>query len=104
MNFKTYNNLNAPHKVEKKQNKRLSLSFNSAGRFVMGRILHETMGKPVGIVILQDTQYPQDFYLKATNDPAGFQVKAGPKNQIVFLSNTMAAIIADALHLTPPTE
>ena len=31
MNFKTYNLQNAPHKVEKKQDRRMRLSFNSTG-------------------------------------------------------------------------
>lgn len=102
MNFKTYNLLNAPHKVEKKQNKRLTFSFKSTGLFIIGSILHEKMGKPAGIVILQDTQYPADFYLKASKDPAAFPIKAGAHNQVTFQSNTMADIIARELKLTPP--
>lgn len=102
MNFKTYNLQNAPHKVEKKQNKRLSFSFNNHGRFILGSILHEKMGKPAGIVILQDTQYPSDFYLRASTDPAAFRLKAGAHNQVTFRSNTMAGIISKELKLTPP--
>ena len=102
MNFKTYNSQNAPHRVEKKQNKRLTFSFKSTGLFILGRILHEKMGKPAGILILQDTQYPQDFYLKASKDPQAFQLKAGAHNQMTFQSNTLSGIIAEALHFTPP--
>lgn len=102
MNFKTYNTQNAPHNVEKKQNKRLTLSVKNTGLFIMGRILHEKMGKPAGIVILQDTQYPADFYIKASKDPMAFKLKAGPRNQVTMRSNTMADIMARELKLTPP--
>lgn len=102
MNFKTYNLQNAPHKVEKKQNKRLAFSFKSSGLFIIGRILHEKMGNPSSIVILQDLQYPQDFYLKASKDPQAFKLKAGAHNQVTFQSNTLAGVIAEALHFTPP--
>lgn len=37
MNLKTYNTQNAPHKEEKKQNRRLTLSVKSTGLFIMGR-------------------------------------------------------------------
>lgn len=102
MNFKTYNSQNAPHKVEKKQNKRLTFSVKSTGLFILGRILHEKMGKPAGIVVLQDSQYPQDFYLKASKDPLAFQLKAGARNQVTFQSNTLADVIAKELRITPP--
>ena len=102
MNLKTYTQQNAPHKVEPKANKRLSLSVKSTGLFILGRILYEKMGKPSGIVILQDTQYPTDFYLRASKDPMAFQLKPGSRNQVRMMSNTMAGIMADALKLTPP--
>lgn len=102
MNFKTYNTLNAPHKEAPKVSKRLTLSIKSSGLFILGRILYEKMGKPAGIVILQDSQYPTDFYLKASKDPTAFQLKPGSRNQVRMTSNTMAGIIADALKITPP--
>jgi len=102
MNFKTYNTLNAPHKEAPKVSKRLTLSIKSSGLFILGRILYEKMGKPAGIVILQDSQYPTDFYLKASKDPTAFQLKPGSRNQVRMMSNTMAGIIADALKITPP--
>lgn len=66
MQLKTYNAQNAPHKVAPKVNRNLRFSFNSKGRFTLGRILYEKMGKPSGIVVLQDRQYPSDFYLQAS--------------------------------------
>lgn len=102
MNFKTYNTLNAPHKEAPKVSKRLTLSIKSSGLFILGRILYEKMGKPAGIVILQDSQYPTDFYLKASKDPTAFQLKPGSRNQVRMMSNTMAGIIASALKITPP--
>lgn len=103
MNLKTYNAQNAPHKVAPKVNRRLTFSFNDKGRFTLGRILYETMGKPAGVEVLQDTQYPTDFYFKASKNPAAFLIKPGSKNQFCFMSNTLAGIIADAIHLpTPP--
>lgn len=102
MNFKTYNLQNAPHKVEKKQNKRLTFSFKSTGLFIIGSILHEKMGKPAGIVVLQDSQYPQDFYLKASKDPQAFKLKTRAHNQVTFQSNTLSGIIAKELGITPP--
>ena len=102
MQLKTYNTKNAPHKMEKKQNKRLTFSFRSSGLFILGRILHEKMGKPAGIVILQDVQYPADFYFKASSDPMAFHLKAGAHNQVTMRSNTMADIMAKELKITPP--
>lgn len=102
MNLKTYNAQNAPHKVAPKVNQNLRFSFNSKGRFTLGRILYEKMGKPSGIVVLQDRQYPSDFYLQASKDPMAFQLKEGQKNQLYFNSNTLADIVAAALGLTPP--
>ena len=102
MNFKTYNAQNAPHKVAKKVNSRLTFSFNSKGRFSIGRILYEKMGKPSSVVVCQDTQYPTDFYLRSSKDPMAFHVKAGSKNQFCFNSNTLAGIIAGEIKLTPP--
>lgn len=102
MNLKTYNLQNAPHKVAKKVNKRLSFRFNDKGKFIIGRILYEKMGKPANVVILQDTQYPTDFYIQASKTPMAFPLKNGSRNQVFFNSNTMAGIIAEAIHLTPP--
>ena len=102
MNLKTYNAQNAPHKVAKKVNNRLTFSFNSKGRFNIGRILYEKMGKPAAVVVCQDTQYPTDFYIRSSKDPMAFQMKPGPKNQFCFNSNTLAGIIAEAIKLTPP--
>lgn len=102
MQLKTYNAQNAPHKVAPKVNQNLRFSFNSKGRFTLGRILYEKMGKPSGIVVLQDSQYPSDFYLRASKDPMAFQLKEGQKNQLYFNSNTLAEIVATALKLTPP--
>lgn len=102
MNLKTYNAQNAPHKVAPKVNRRLTFSFNDKGRFALGRILYETMGKPSGVVVLQDSQYPSDFYLRSSTEPMAFQLKPGSKNQFCFKSNTLAGIMADALHVTPP--
>lgn len=102
MQLKTYNAQNAPHKVAPKVNQNLRFSFNSKGRFTLGRILYEKMGKPSGIVVLQDRQYPSDFYLQASKDPMAFQLKEGQKNQLYFNSNTLADIAAAALGLTPP--
>lgn len=103
MNLKTYNNQNAPHKVAPKVSKKMTCSFNSQGRFILGRTLYERMGKPAGVEVLQDTQYPTDFYFKASKNPAAFLIKPGSKNQFCFKSNTLAGIIADAIHLpTPP--
>lgn len=102
MQLKTYNAQNAPHKVAPKVNQNLRFSFNSKGRFTLGRILYEKMGKPSGIVVLQDRQYPSDFYLQASKDPMAFQLKEGQKNQLYFNSNTLADIVAAALGLTPP--
>ena len=101
MNLKTYNAQNAPHKVAPKVNQNLRFSFNSKGRFTLGRILYEKMGKPSGIVVLQDRQYPSDFYLQASKDPMAFQLKEGQKNQLYFNSNTLADIVAAALKITP---
>lgn len=101
MQLKTYNAQNAPHKVAPKVNQNLRFSFNSKGRFTLGRILYEKMGKPSGIVVLQDSQYPSDFYLRASKDPMAFQLKEGRKNQLYFNSNTLAEIVAAALKLTP---
>ncbi|MBQ3439176.1 MAG: hypothetical protein IJG35_04260 [Bacteroidales bacterium] len=102
MQLKTYNAQNAPHKVASKVNQKLRFSFNSKGRFILGRILYEKMGKPSGIVVLQDSQYPSDFYLRASKDPMAFKLKTGQCNQFCFESNTLAGIMAEALHLTPP--
>lgn len=102
MNLKTYNAQNAPHKVAPKVNRRLTFSFNDKGRFTLGRILYETMGKPSGVVVLQDSQYPSDFYLRSSTEPMAFLLKPGSKNQFCFKSNTLAGIMADALHFTPP--
>lgn len=102
MNLKTYNAQNAPHKVAKKVNNRLTFSFNSKGRFTIGRILYEKMGKPAAVVVCQDTQYPTDFYIRSSKDPMAFQMKPGSKNQFCFNSNTLAGIIAEAIKLTPP--
>ena len=104
MNLKTYNAQNAPHKVAPKVNQKLRFTFNSKGRFTLGLILYEKMGKPSGIVVLQDSQYPSDFYLRASKDPMAFQVKAGSKNQFCFYSNTLADIMAAALNFTPPYQ
>ena len=103
MTLKTYNTQNAPHKVAPKVSKRMTCSFNSFGRFILGRTLYERMGKPTGVEVCQDTQYPSDFYFKASKNPMAFQIKPGSKNQFCFKSNTMAGIIADAISLpTPP--
>ena len=102
MQLKTYNTQNAPHKEEKKQNRRLTLSVKSTGLFIMGRTLHEKMGKPSGIVILQDTQYPADFYIRASSDPMAFRLKAGAHNQVTMRSNTMAGIMGKELKIAPP--
>lgn len=102
MNLKTYNAQNAPHKVAPKVNQKLRFTFNSKGRFTLGRILYEKMGKPSGIVVLQDRQYPSDFYLQASKDPMAFHLKEGPNNQLYFHSNTLADIMAAALKITPP--
>lgn len=102
MQLKTYNTQNAPHKEEKKQNRRLTLSVKSTGLFIIGRILHEKMGKPSGIVVLQDTQYPADFYIKASSDPMAFRLKAGARNQVTMRTNTMADIMAKELKIAPP--
>ena len=102
MNLKTFNAQNAPHKVAPKVNRKLTFSFNSAGKFTIGRILHAKMGNPERVVILQDTQYPTDFYIRSSKDPMAFPVKAGSKNQFNFKSNTLASIISDALKITPP--
>lgn len=102
MNFKTYNAQNAPHKVAPKQNKRFSVSMRSGGLFILSRTLHEAMGNPGGIVILQDTQYPADFYIRASGEPQAFKLSPGAHNQVTFRSNTMAGVIAETLHLTPP--
>ena len=102
MNLKTYNAQNAPHKVTPKHKKRYHFTFNSTGRFTIGRILFEAMGKPAGVVILQDTQYPTDFYVKASNDPLAFHLKEAQHGQFIFRSNTMADIVAGALKITPP--
>ena len=102
MNLKTYNAQNAPHKVAKKENNRLTFSFNNKGRFTIGRILYEKMGKPAAVVVCQDTQYPTDFYIRASKDPMAFQMKPGSRNKFCFNSNTLAGIIAEAIKLTPP--
>ena len=102
MNLKTYNAQNAPHVVPRKESKRLAFSFNDKGRFIIGRTLFEKMGKPGAVVVLQDNQYPSDFYLRASKDPMAFPMKAGSRNQFIFKSNTLAGIIAEAIHLTPP--
>lgn len=102
MNLKTYNAQNAPHKVEPKQDKNLRFTFNSAGRFTIGFHLYQKMGKPAAVVVLQDTQYPTDFYLRASKDPMAFGLKPAQKNQMIFKSNTLAGVIADALKITPP--
>lgn len=62
MSMKTYNAQNAPHKVAPRVNRRLTISFNDKGRFIISQTLYETMGKPSGVLILQDSQYPSDFY------------------------------------------
>lgn len=102
MNFKTYNAQNAPHKVAPKMNQRLTFSFNDKGKFTVGRILYEKMGKPAGVVVLQDSQYPSDFYIRASKDPMAFPLKAGSRNQFYFKSNTLAGVMAEAIHLPPP--
>lgn len=102
MNLKTYNAQNAPHVVPRKESKQFVFSFNDKGRFIIGRTLFEKMGKPGAVVVLQDTQYPSDFYLKASKDPMAFPMKAGSRNQFIFKSNTLAGIMAEAIHLTPP--
>lgn len=102
MNLKTYNAQNAPHKVAPKVNRRLTFSFNDKGKFTIGRILYEKMGSPAGVVVLQDTQYPSDFYLRVSKDPMAFLLKNGSKNQFIFKSNTLAGIMAGAIHITPP--
>ena len=101
MNFKTYNAQNAPHKVAPKL-KKYNLTFNSSGRFTIGRILFEAMGKPAGVVVLQDTQYPTDFYVKASDDPMAFHLKPAQAGHFIFHSNTLAGIIAGVLKITPP--
>ena len=101
MNLKTYNAQNAPHKVAPKH-KKYQLTVNSTGRFTIGRRLFEVMGKPAGVVILQDTQYPTDFYVKASDDPMAFHLKEAQRNHFIFHSNTLAGIIASALKITPP--
>ena len=102
MSMKTYNAQNAPHKVAPKVNRRLTISFNDKGRFIISRTLYETMGKPSGVLILQDSQYPSDFYLRPSGDPMAFQLKPGSRNQFFFKSNTMAGIMAEALNVLPP--
>ena len=102
MNLKTYNAQNAPHKVAPKSSRRLSISFNDKGRFLICRTLYETMGKPSGVVILQDSQYPSDFYIRPSRDPIAFQLKNGSRNQFYFKSNTLAGIMAEAIHVPPP--
>lgn len=102
MNLKTYNAQNAPHKVAPKVNKRLTFSFNDKGKFIIGRTLFEKMGKPAAVVVLQDTQYPTDFYLRASKDPMAFPLKPGSRNQFCFMSNTLAGVMAESLHLAPP--
>ncbi len=102
MSMKTYNAQNAPHKVAPKVNRRLTISFNDKGRFIISRTLYETMGKPSGVLILQDSQYPSDFYLRPSGDPMAFQLKTGSRNQFYFKSNTMAGIMAEAINVLPP--
>ena len=103
MNFKTYNAQNAPHKMAPKVNQRLTFSFNDKGKFTIGRILYEKMGKPAGVVVLQDSQYPSDFYIRASKDPMAFPLKVGSRNQFYFKSNTLAGVMAEAIHLPPPS-
>lgn len=102
MDLKTYTAQNAPHKVAPKVDKRLHFSFNDKGRFIIGRILYEKMGKPEGVFVLQDRQYPSDFYIRASKEPMAFQLKNGSRNQVLFWSNTLAGIMAEAIHITPP--
>ena len=103
MQLKTYNAQNAPHKVAPKVNRRLTFSFNDKGRFTLGRILYETMGKPSGVVVLQDSQYPSDFYLRSSTEPMAFLLKPGSKNQFCFKSNTLAGIMAEELGVDAAT-
>ena len=103
MRFKEYNTENAPHVQEPKKNKKCTISFRDSGKFILSKSLYEDMGKPTGILILQDAEYPTDFYLKASSDPRAFPLQPHAQNQFAITSNTMAKIMAAALKLPPPT-
>ena len=102
MRFKEYNTENAPHVQEPKKNKKCTISFRDSGKFILSKSLYEDMGKPTGILILQDAEYPTDFYLKASSDPRAFPLQPHAQNQFAITSNTMAKIMAAALKLPPP--
>ena len=101
MSFKVYNAGNMPHESVKKMSRKYTLSMRHTGRFCVNKNLVRAMSNPPGLVVLQDTQYPTDFYLKPSSNPDAFQLSKTGKG-VVFLSNTMASTIAETLSLTPP--
>lgn len=101
--FKTFTLANAPHKEELRQNQNFKVLVKHTGRIILSKSLYEAMGRPEKLVVLQDSQYPKDFYLKSSQDVQAFPVKAFAKNQYAILSNTLSNIIASPHgYSTPP--
>lgn len=92
--FKTFTLANAPHVVAPRQSLRNTVLVKHTGQIILSKGLYAAMGKPEKIEVLQDCQYPKDFYFRSSKDPLAFRVEASPKGQYSILSSTMSDIIA----------
>ena len=86
MAFKIYNTLNAPHEAPTRWNGPETFNMTHNGHFSLSQRVGRRLGLSDGsrIELLQDEQYPSDWYIRKTSAKEGFQLHQDGRGALVF--------------------
>lgn len=103
MKFVTYDNKNAAHIPAKTGRKKMSIRMRTSGTIILSASLIAELGikNGGGIVFLQDSNYPSDWYIKRSDNPQSFKVSITDKKGFGKIkSNQLVSIIRKSVDTT----
>ena len=96
MRLITYTTKNAPHiKPEKKNAAKAFMIFRNSGAIQLNSALTKLLNIQEGarIALLQDAQYPSDWYVSLSDKPDGFKVTMLKTKGCTIMSNQLVGLV-----------
>lgn len=109
MKLITFTTKNAPHQAQPRRSSQPWIIFRKSGFIQMNMALVQQLRIVDGdrVVLYQDADYPSDWYISRSSNPAAFRVTLS-KTRGSIQSNQLVGLVAAAIGIskstTPPPE
>lgn len=103
MQFKVYNSENTPHLGVRKSSGHVRMRFQRNGKITLSRKLVSLVNARKGILLLEDKQYPGDFYITSEESSHSYKLHGPNKRGEMYIEcDTLVGVLGSKLGMKAP--